>query len=115
MDEAEYWVGLEYRLCSEFAGMRVRRQQYLWCDGFIPSQYLLDGPRPRITGKVWICNGPQQAEWDFALLLPRPVSSREEIDWGSLLTPRNVTRWMALDEGRQYIEIEPAVALPDPA
>jgi hypothetical protein len=24
-----------------------------------------------------------------------------------------MTRWMAFDEGRRYIEIEPAVALPD--
>jgi hypothetical protein len=39
--------------------------------------------------------------------------SREEIEWASLLPPPNVTRWMAFDESRQYIEIEPAVAVPD--
>ena len=113
MGEADYWGSLEYRLCREFAGMPERRLQYLWCDGFIPDQYLLDDPHPRITGKAWICNGPQQAEWDFDLLLPRPVGSREEIDWASLLPPENATRWMAFDEGRRYIEIEPAVAVPD--
>ena len=28
-------------------------------------------------------------------------------------TAENVTRWMSFDEGRQYIEIDPAVAVPD--
>ena len=35
--------------------------------------------------------------------------SREEIDWASLHPAGNMTRWMSFDEGRQYIEIEPAV------
>jgi hypothetical protein len=113
MSEADFWVRLEYRLCDEFAGMPERRLQYLWCDGFIPSQYLLDGHLPRVTGKAWICNGPRQAEWDFALLLPRPYQASEEIDWAALLPPQKVTRWMALDERGRYIEIEPAVAVPD--
>ena len=113
MDEKSFWVSLEFRLCGEFAGLSERRYQYFWCDGFIPSQYLLDDSSPRITGKAWICNGQRQAEWDFALLLPKPFRSREEIDWASLLPPPSVTRWMAFDDGRRYIEIEPAVALPD--
>ena len=91
MDEAEYWVRLEYRVCREFTGMRERRLQYLWCDGFIPGEYLLDDPRPRITGRAWICNGPRQAEWEFTLLLPRPFHSREDIDWGLLLPADSVT------------------------
>jgi hypothetical protein len=113
MSEADFWVSLEFRLCREFAGLPEGRYRNFWCDGCIPSQYLLDDPRPRITGKAWICVGPRQAEWDFALLLPRPLRSREEIDWALLLPPENVTRWMAFDEGRRYIEIEPAVAVPD--
>jgi len=111
--EADFWVSLEYRLCGEFAGLPARRYQYFWCDGFIPSQYLLDDSQPRITGKAWICNGPAQDKWDFALLLPQPLMSREEIDWAALLPPKGVTRWMAFDERRRYIEIEPAVAVPD--
>src|SRR5262249_12120673 len=85
MDEKSFWVSLEFRLCGEFAGLPERRYQYFWCDGFIPRDYLLDDPRPRITGTAWICNGPAQNEWDFALLLPRAFGSREEIDWASLL------------------------------
>ena len=113
MGEADFWVSLEFRLCHEFAGLPERRYQYFWCDGLIPGQYLVGDARPRITGKAWICNGQAQAEWDFALLLPRPFASREEIDWGSLLPPSGVTCWMAVDEGRRFIEIEPAVAVPD--
>jgi mRNA-degrading endonuclease RelE of RelBE toxin-antitoxin system len=113
MDEKYFWGSLEFRLCHEFAGLPERRYQYFWCDGFIPTNYLLDDPRPRITGKVWICNGPAQKEWDFALLLPRPFEAHEEIDWASLLPPKDVTRWMTFDEGCRYIEIEPAVAVPD--
>jgi hypothetical protein len=113
MGEADFWVDLEYRICDEFVGLPQRRYQYFWCDGFIPSKYQLDGPSPQITGRCWICNGPAQAEWDFTLLLPRPFASREEIEWSSLLPPPNVTRWIAFDERRRYIEIEPAVAVPD--
>lgn len=113
MGEADFWVSLEFCLCHEFAGLPERRYQYFWCDGLIPSDYQLDGPTPRITGRCWICNGPAQAEWDFTLLLPRPFGSREEVDWASFLPRPNVTRWMAFDEDRRYIEIEPAVAVPD--
>jgi hypothetical protein len=113
VDEKRYWGSLEYRLCREFAGLPDRRYRYFWCDGFIPGQFILDDARPRITGKAWICNGPAQAEWDFALLLPGPVGSRDEIDWAALLPAEDVTRWMSFDEGRAYIEIEPAVAVPD--
>jgi hypothetical protein len=115
MDERSFWVSLEYRLCHEFAGLPERRYRYFWCDGFIPSQYLFAAPRSRITGKAWICNGPAQDEWDFALLLPRPFQSREEIDWASLLPPTDMTRWMVFDEGRRYIEIKPPFPVPDHA
>jgi len=52
-------------------------------------------------------------EYEFTLLLPHPVGSREEIHWSALLPPENLTRWMTLDETRQRIVIEPAVAVPD--
>jgi len=44
-DGKSFWVSLEFRLCGEFAGLRERRYCYFWCDGFIPSHYLLDDPR----------------------------------------------------------------------
>jgi hypothetical protein len=114
MKEGDYWVRLEGRVDREFAGMADRHLQYLWCDGFIPVDYLVDDPTPRITGWTWICNGPMQEEWEFTLFLPRSVRSRDAIDWASLLPPENVTRWLALDHRRRRVEIEPAAASPDP-
>jgi hypothetical protein len=113
MTEAEYWIHLELRLCREFAGLPESRHRYLWCDGFNPMEYLFDDAAPRITGRAWICDGPRQKEWQFALLLPRPTSSRDYIDWASLLPPDNKTRWISIEQDRLYIEIEPAAAKPD--
>lgn len=113
MTEADFWKRLEFRLCHEFWGQRQRRYQYFWCDGLVPFQYQLSVPLPRITGRCWICNGHLQDEWEFALLLPKPCESRDEIDWQSLLPPQDRTRWMSIDEGRRFLEMEPAVAVPD--
>ena len=113
MNEATYWASLEYRVGREFAGMLDGRLRCLWCDGFLPEQYLLDDNRPRITGRAWICKGSQQEEWEFTFLLPNPVGSLNEIDWASLLPPDNVTRWLSLDQTGMYIEIDPAAAVPD--
>ncbi|HEX4608847.1 MAG TPA: hypothetical protein VH092_11640 [Urbifossiella sp.] len=113
MDEKRFWLSLEYRLCREFAGLPDRRYQNFWCDGFAPEDYLLSDPAPQIIGRCWICNGPAQAEWNFALLLPGPVGSREEIDWAALRPAQDVMRWMSFDERRWCIEIKPSAAVPD--
>ncbi len=113
MDENDFWLSLEFRLCREFQGLCEGRYRNFWCDGFIPSDYMLDHPSPRITGRCWIGNGQWQNEWEFALLLPATFVSRATIDWPALLPPENVTRWMVFDEGRRYIEIEPADAALD--
>ncbi|HZY90567.1 MAG TPA: hypothetical protein VFE78_37440 [Gemmataceae bacterium] len=113
MDEGDYWAGLEYRVCRELAGMKDWGLRHLWCDGFIPEQYRRSGPEPRITGRAWVCYGARQDEWKFTLFLPCLVGSREEIDWVSLLPPENVTRWLALDQADQHIQIEPSAAVPD--
>jgi hypothetical protein len=111
--ETDYWLRLEYRICREFAGMPDRYLQHLWCDGLTPEQHLLDDSMPRITGQAWICNGPTQDKWTFTLLLPHPVSSREEIDWASLLPPENVTRWLTLDRHGNCIQIDPSAPVPE--
>lgn len=115
MDEADYWAALEFRVCREFAEMRENHLRHLWCDGFIPEQYLLAGPSPHIVGRAWICNGPKQEEWEFTLFLKHPVGSQVEINWPSLLPPENVTRWLALDRAGKRIHIEPSAAVADPA
>ena len=112
--ESQYWLMLEFRLCSELA--RIPGLGHFWCDGFEEKQYLLNQPSPRITGRVWIANdwGPTSMEqWEFTLVLNRPVSSRSEIDWPSLLPPDNVTRWLAVDLVGKRLEIEPSLAVPN--
>jgi hypothetical protein len=111
MAESDYWVALEYRICREFAGMPENRLRFLWCDGLIPEQYLLEGRSPCITGRAWIGNGPKQEEWGFTLFLNHPVGSPSEIDWASLLPPENVTRWLAVDPASKRIQIEPSAAV----
>ncbi len=113
MDEKSYWLELEYRVCREFSGMPERSLHYWWCDGFIPKEYFLQDPTPRITGTAWICNGGNQNEWEFTLFLDKRVSSREEIDWAANLPPEEVTRWMAFDERKKMIQFEPKAAVPD--
>ena len=113
MDEQDFWASLEYRVCREFEGMADRRLRSFWCDGFIPCEYLLNDPWPRITGQAWICKGPIDDKCEFALILPRTFNRREEIDWASLFPAEDVTRWMTFDEGGRYIELDPAAAAPD--
>jgi hypothetical protein len=115
VSEDDFWPALEYRVSREFGGIPDNQLRCLWCDGFIPSYYRLGEPDPRIEGRAWICRGSEQAEWEFTLFLPRPIGSREGIPWASLLPPENVTRWLALDRVGKRIQIEPAVAVPDPA
>jgi hypothetical protein len=115
MVESDYWVNLEFRVCREFAGMLENRLRFLWCDGFIPEQYLLEGPSPRIRGRSWICNGPRQDEWEFTLVLNHPVDSLSEIDWASLLPAENVTRWLTADTLGKRIQIDPSAAVADAA
>ncbi len=113
MVESDYWVHLEFRVCREFAGMRENHLRGFWCDGFIPAQYLLEGPSPCIKGRAWICNGPRQDEWKFTLFLNHPAGSSSEIDWASLLPAENVTRWLAVDAKGKRIQIEPSAAVAD--
>ena len=116
MDEKDFWLVLEFRLCHEFNGMREKHLRALWCDGFLPNWYRLDESPPCISGRTWICKrGYPDEEWDFKLLLPHPVASREEIDWAALLPPDNVTRWLSMDFVRKRLRIDPSVAVPDPA
>ena len=57
MDEDTFRLRLEYRVCRELAGMALREVRVFWCDGFIPSHYLLGDRPPRITGTAWIVQG----------------------------------------------------------
>jgi hypothetical protein len=114
VSETDYWLALEYRVCDEFAGMADNNLRFRWCDGFIPEQYFLNGPSPRITGRAWICNGDRQEEWTFTLFLNHALDSPQQIEWQRLLPPENATRWLGVDLSGKRIEVEPPAAVPDP-
>ena len=114
MDEPTFWLRLEYRLCREFCGMPTKELRRLWCDGIEPMDFHLAGQAPNITGRIWLGIGrDHQEKWRFTLLLPKPVPSRDKIDWAALLPPDNLTKFIAVDWDQRHIEIDPAVAVPD--
>lgn len=114
MDEREYWIRLEYRVCREIEGLRHSAVRRYWCDGFQPGHYILDGPTPRILGSAWMGIGPRgQEQWAFTLLLDRPARSAEEVDWPALLPSDDVTRWLTIDPDHKQLVIEPSAAVPD--
>lgn len=116
VDESHFWIGLEFRIEGETQGFADRRLRGLWCDGFLPDRYLLDDPSPRIEGRAWIIKsgrGGCDELWEFTLLLPGPMASRESIPWACLLPPDDVTRWLTIDLTKKSLVIEPGVAVPD--
>jgi hypothetical protein len=115
VNEAEFWVALEYRVCRELAGLADNSIRGLWCDGFVAKRYYFGDSEPRISGKAWICSGQKQYIWEFTFFLPNPVASYDEIDWAALLPPENVTRWLSLDSHSERIQIAPGAAVPDSA
>jgi hypothetical protein len=116
MKESDFWVRLEYRVSQEIEGLRQPALRRYWCDGFIPMQYALDEPSPRIVGRVWMDVGSrEQQAWEFVLLFAVPVESRESILWSALLPAPNVTRWLTIDPLGKRLIIEPAVAMSDEA
>jgi hypothetical protein len=114
MDESDFWSSLEYRVCQEIDGSKRAGLRRFWCDGFIPERYELTDPSPQIFGRVWMGVGPrEQQEWEFTLLLGRPVESRDAIEWSTLLPPPNVTRWLSVDPIGKRLVVEPTAAIPD--
>ena len=113
MNEEAFWPCLEYRVTRELSGMADDSLSSLWCDGFIPDSYHFGNVAARIEGRAWICRGRSQEEWEFALVLPRAVRTRDEIPWSSLVPPEDATRWLSIDLARRRIEVEPGAAVPD--
>ena len=104
-------MALEFRVSGEFAEMADRSLRSFWCDGFIPTNYMIDDPVPRITGRAWICKGRKQEAWAFTLFLPSPVASCNAIDWSTLLPPENVTKWLEPHTGRHILNMYPSDAI----
>ena len=113
LTEDDFWKHLEYRVDAEFEGSPDRRYRWVWCDGFIPDHPQPDDDPRVIQGVAWIDPGSGQRLWRFALLLPGPITDRAAFDWSAVLPPDDVTGWLAPDFAEEYLEIEPAAAVPD--
>ena len=117
LDESDFWVNLEFRVCAELAGLRDRRFRSLWCDGFLPDTVVTDADAhaTRIVGRVWMGyhNGHQEP-WDFSLRLGPAGIDRRSVDWSVLLPADDVTGWLFIDVVEQTMRINPAAARPDP-
>jgi hypothetical protein len=114
LDEDSFWSALEWRVCRDFAGMRDGHLRDYWCDGFSSGWLRLDEVPQRIEGTAWI--GDRRTlpvEWKYTVVLTRPVASRDDVDWESLLPAENTTRWLSLDPRRKRLEIDMSAAVPD--
>lgn len=107
MNEKDYWVALEFRLCEEMAGIPECKARGLWCDGFLPDEYRLEEGACSVLGRAWICHGSKQAQWDFRLKLPSGTRELDEIEWERLLPPSEVTRWISVDFDGCTIDLDP--------
>lgn len=107
MTETDYWTRLEYRVSREFESMNSP-VRFLWCDGFVPQEYLVDDAEPRIEGLVWIGNGRRQDRWAFELMLGHQARSLEDVRWAALLPPDGETGWLSVDVDLRRVRIVPS-------
>lgn len=111
MREDEYWVRLEFRLCSEFAGLTDPALNMFWCDGIAPDQYDEHGEHSLVRGTAWVGRDGQQP-WQFVLLMGR-CPSREDVDWAALLPAADATGWLSVDVARKALKLDPLRPRPD--
>jgi hypothetical protein len=108
MNEEDFGVRLEGRLCDELSRMDDKALRRLWCDGLVPRRYLLDDEVPRITGYAWIVTGTSNdAQWDFVLFVSGPAPAQDAMEWSSLLPPDGATEWLEVDHHAKAIRIHP--------
>jgi hypothetical protein len=94
VDEEDFWVRLEYRICRELRGFGDPELRENWCDGLAAEEYTLHSPQPCISGRAW-CGPNGQEPWRFTLLVGPDTRSREEIDWSVLLPGDRLTGWLS--------------------
>jgi hypothetical protein len=111
MDEGEFWIRLEYRVCREMDGIPEYRRVHIWCDGFIPEEYALDRTPAYIAGLVWIGLGDLQEKWRFKLTSPLSFTSRDSVLWSELLPAEDLTKWLAAYPQEKRLDIQLAAAV----
>jgi hypothetical protein len=112
IDESDYWVALEYRICREVEGFAEEPLRRFWCDGLEPLCYHLDPPEPCVRGRAWF--GPTgQDVWDFTLLLDPATRARSDVDWAALLPDERLTGWLSPRPHDRRLVIDPLGGHPD--
>lgn len=112
VDESDYWVAMEYRICRELEGFNDDQLRSLWCDGLVAEEWELAVGRPSVRGLAW-CGRTGQDRWRFMLLLTSRPSAREGIRWDELLPRDDRTGWLSVDLERRSLVIDPAAGVPD--
>jgi hypothetical protein len=106
VDEAEFWLRLEYRLCREFTGLADKKLRGIWCDGFLPEAFEIGAEGACVAGRVWVGRGGRdQEQWRFFLLTGDRVICREKIQWAELLPPDDVTGGLFIDEAARELRL----------
>lgn len=117
MDEPEFWLRLEYRICEEFEGFEDNQLRWYWCDGLLPDRYDQHGVHLHISGRAWIetRNRPGRGQrldsrhgpWRFTLIA-RHTAHRDAIDWDGLLPSGRLTGWLTPEPASKTLKIDPA-------
>jgi hypothetical protein len=111
VEEREFWVHLEYRICAEFAGFADSQRRSCWCDGLIPEEYDLAGTEPRISGVVF-CGQSGQERCRFTLVVAQEAASPRQIDWSALLPSDRLTGWLTPDHQNKTLRSRPPLRTP---
>ncbi|MBX7266479.1 hypothetical protein KIF24_10860 [Micromonospora sp. Llam7] len=112
MDEQDFWLRLEFRICAEFQGFEDRHLRWYWCDGLVAEKYDLLTAAPCIRGRAW-CGPGGQEPWRFVLHLSPGPRTRAEIPWAALLPGDRATGWLSPDTHNKTMLISPLVAYPE--
>jgi hypothetical protein len=107
MEEQDFWVRLEFRICAEFAGFPDKQLRANWCDGLVAEDYDLSAAEPCIRGRAW-CGPSGQEPWRFTLILDPRTGTPAEIDWPALLPGDGLTGWLTPDPQARTMTIDPA-------
>src|ERR1700727_1300551 len=95
LEERDFWVRLEYRVCAEFQDLADSSLHYFWCDGLIAEQYDQQDGELQVRGTAWIGHGDRQERWRFVLQAGQPPADSGGADWAALLPDDNLSGWLA--------------------
>jgi hypothetical protein len=101
VDESEFLVHLEYRICGELRSRGPLELRGLWCDGLeLHGQEEFMG-RVAVFGTAYMMDGPKvlsgDGRWTFRLMLPQGVARDSVSNWRTFLPPEEARGWLETD------------------